>query len=428
MRIQALLGLLSTLSLVGLVSTACGGGDEAAVSRQELIAAFREAAAAVATAEAAPVAPSPAHSGLSPVEIISLVQQTMDAVPSAEEVILLVQEEVAARRSVEEVRSLVQEAVAEEVKTLVQEAVAAAVPASPRINVFSPTTDSYDSNAGVFTKDYGGLVAENHNALTIWQRERPDLIGTNNPGGCIGFGGAVDTRAPNAKDTGAAICYWIDGEDSGAAGRLMLLNKTSGATLNPTSPLTSLSVAAGRIEVMGVLDTNTRVITVGGNAPATGTAGIILPDGEAFSGLVANQAGLYADDVGGTVEVFAIDEAGNTTQLSSHPATLLDQLPAKDCEYPWAFHSANEYLGKEVYVDWCGAIKALEQVTGQRFVFFSDIPKRDWYSSQLAACDSAFESLTASEQTDFTCEIEDPPLWLRERGVEAKPNIAWNQP
>ena len=205
----------------------------------------------------------------------------------------------------------------------------------------------------------------------------------------------------------------------------MLLNKTSGATVNPTSPLTSLSVAPGRIEIVGGLDTNFNVITVGGNTPATGTAGIILPDGTAFSGLTANQAGLYADDVGGTVEVFAIDEAGNTTQLSSHPATLLDQVPAKDCEYPWAFHSANEYLGKEVYVDWCGAIKALEQVTGQSFVFFSDIPKRDWYSSHLAACDSAFASLPASEQTDFTCEIEDPPLWLQERGVEANPNITW---
>ena len=181
-------------------------------------------------------------------------------------------------------------------------------------------------------------------------------------------------------------------------------------------------------DIVGRLDTNGHVIQVGGNAPATGTAGIIFRDGTAFSGLIANQAGLYADDFGGTVEVFAIDEAGNTTQLSAHPATLLDQVPAKDCEYPWAFHSANEYLGKEVYVDWCRAIKALEQVTGQRLVFFSDIPKRDWYSSQLAACDSVFESLSSSEQTDFTCEIGDPPLWLQERGVEAKPNVAWDQP
>ena len=202
----------------------------------------------------------------------------------------------------------------------------------------------------------------------------------------------------------------------------MFLNKTSGATLNPTSPLTSLSIAAGRIEVMGGLDLNHNVLTVGGNTPATGTAGIILPDGTAFSGLTADQAGLYADDVGGTVEVFAIDEAGNTTQLSPHPATLLDQVPAEDCEFPWAFHSSNEYLGKEVYVDWCGAIKALEQVTGQRFLFFSDIPKRDWYSSQIAACDSAFGSLPASEQADFSCEIEDPPLWLKERGFRRKGN------
>ena len=293
----------------------------------------------------------------------------------------------------------------------------------PPIAFVSSSTDSYDSSAAMFVKDYDGANQENHNALTIWQRNRPDFRGKNNPGGCIGFGGADDNREPNSADTRAAICYWEDGE----LGRLMLLSATSGATLNPDSPDGKLSVLGDRIEIVGSLDTNYHMITVGGNLPDEGRAGIILPDDTAISGLFPNQAGLYADDVAGTVEVFAIDEAGNRAQLSPHPSSLLDTIPQQDCEYPWGFHSANEYLGKEILVDWCGAVSALQQLTGKQFMFVFDIPKQDWYEPKFRACDKAFDSLPRSERADFTCEVDDPPLWLRERGVAARPGADWEQ-
>lgn len=50
--------------------------------------------------------------------------------------------------------------------------------------------------------------------------------------------------------------------------------------------------------------------------PATGTQCLIFGDGTAPSSLDANSAGLYADDVGGTVNIFGINEAGEITRLT----------------------------------------------------------------------------------------------------------------
>ena len=57
---------------------------------------------------------------------------------------------------------------------------------------------------------------------------------------------------------------------------------------------------------------------MGGGAldPSTGTAVVVVTDGTAPSGMASNTAGLYADDVSGTVQLFAIDEAGATTRLT----------------------------------------------------------------------------------------------------------------
>ena len=50
--------------------------------------------------------------------------------------------------------------------------------------------------------------------------------------------------------------------------------------------------------------------------PSTGTMGLFFEDGTAPSALGTNTAGVYANDVSGTVEMFAINEAGTSTQLT----------------------------------------------------------------------------------------------------------------
>ena len=82
-----------------------------------------------------------------------------------------------------------------------------------------------------------------------------------------------------------------------------------------------------------------------GSSPTSGTNGIILADGTALSGLPADTAGLYADDptASGTVELFGIDEVGNTTQLTPHASKWPDNL-AVSSKYPQVHVDWNIYL------------------------------------------------------------------------------------
>jgi hypothetical protein len=56
--------------------------------------------------------------------------------------------------------------------------------------------------------------------------------------------------------------------------------------------------------------------------PTTGTMGLFFGDGTAPATMASNTAGLYANDVAGTVNMFAINEAGVITQLTGVGAAL----------------------------------------------------------------------------------------------------------
>jgi len=116
------------------------------------------------------------------------------------------------------------------------------------------------------------------------------------------------------------------------------------------------------------------------------TTGSISP-----TGMQSQTSGLFGIDAG---ELRAIDVNGNVATISPHPSVFLNAISPEACEFPWAFYSANPHLGKEVYVDWCGVIKALEALTGQQFMVFNDIPKVPW------------------------TRLDPPPLWMQVRGVE----------
>lgn len=61
---------------------------------------------------------------------------------------------------------------------------------------------------------------------------------------------------------------------------------------------------------------NQNILIGAATAPGTGSNGIVYPDGTAFSSMGSNTAGDYADDVGGTVERFAINEANEVARLT----------------------------------------------------------------------------------------------------------------
>jgi hypothetical protein len=94
-----------------------------------------------------------------------------------------------------------------------------------------------------------------------------------------------------------------------------------------------------------------------------------------------NTAGLYANDVAGTVEMFAIDEGGTATQISPHNFTLFD--PDADEPAPWDYHSVNAYLGIEIGVNLTKAIRLVEQLTGETLIHIRALPtRRDWAVDQ----------------------------------------------
>ena len=110
-----------------------------------------------------------------------------------------------------------------------------------------------------------------------------------------------------------------------------------------------------------------------GTAPASSPAGMIQ---------------LYAtdyDDGDGTAssELFVRDEDGNAVDLSPHIFALFD--PAPEELLPWAYYAENNYLGKRINVDMAGAIRALEKLTGQQFIYYEDIAKVDAAAIQREA-------------------------------------------
>jgi hypothetical protein len=127
--------------------------------------------------------------------------------------------------------------------------------------------------------------------------------------------------------------------------------------------------------------------TTPGGSSTTGTAILSIGNGIAPVGGVANQVSLFSADVSSSAELFAMDEAGNTLQLTPHPSKFLDNLPLKGREYPWAYSSANPYLGKSINVDMMGAIRAIEKLSGEKFIYLEDLPIdecADWDAGQEA--------------------------------------------
>ena len=68
-----------------------------------------------------------------------------------------------------------------------------------------------------------------------------------------------------------------------------------------------------------------------------------------------NTAGLYAKDVSGTVEMFAVDEANNATQISPH-----------DKDGRWVFDSINLKTGRREVVDMDSLVDVVERLSGQK--------------------------------------------------------------
>lgn len=107
-------------------------------------------------------------------------------------------------------------------------------------------------------------------------------------------------------------------------------------------------------------------MTFGTNANAVFGIG----NGVAPTSSPTNMVQLYAEDVGGSSELKARDEAGNISTLSPHSFVLFPQPDPM----AWAVYSKNPYLGKEINVDMWSMVRYIEELSGRQFIYIADLP------------------------------------------------------
>ena len=108
---------------------------------------------------------------------------------------------------------------------------------------------------------------------------------------------------------------------------------------------------------------------VAGNALITDT--LIMETAPTTPTMAADTAGFFVADTDGSAEMWVMDEADNATQLSPHSFPLFD--PDDDEAYPWSYYACNRYLGKCINVDIAGAIRAIEELSGQQFIYYKNM-------------------------------------------------------
>ncbi|HUT93896.1 MAG TPA: hypothetical protein VMY37_30815 [Thermoguttaceae bacterium] len=106
---------------------------------------------------------------------------------------------------------------------------------------------------------------------------------------------------------------------------------------------------------------------IGSTAQPTANKGKVLffGDNGAEPTMASNTAGLYAQDIGGTVAMFAVDEAGNEQQLTPHDPNTGE----------WIFYSKNLRTGRVVRVRMERLLQRLNEMFGEV----------DWFHESLEA-------------------------------------------
>lgn len=160
-----------------------------------------------------------------------------------------------------------------------------------------------------------------------------------------------------------------------------------------------------------ILD-NAQNLIVNDATPGTNAKGTIaIENGTAPTSSPANMVHLYAEDVAGSSELKARDEAGNTPTLSPHHFQLF--TPDPDYYYPWSHHSKNPFTGREMEVDMYGISLWVQEQAGKQFIYTRDLPpgeREGWDTVQ------ALNRTNHDEREQF--RIDDEVTKLMEKEVE----------
>jgi len=182
-------------------------------------------------------------------------------------------------------------------------------------------------------------------------------------------------RMGNGKTIGWLADPGLGPSIYGDTASLIIRNATSAIQINNQASSAELL----RLTNAGNLALGTAIVPSGGGVP-------VFVLGQASgnpTGLGSNTAGLFAKDVAGTCELFAVDEAGNVAQLSPHTPEMY--VPDPGYVYPWSYKAQNEFLGLEIEVDMEGLVRAIEALSGKQLLYQRTFtPAMSWDTHQTA--------------------------------------------
>lgn len=131
---------------------------------------------------------------------------------------------------------------------------------------------------------------------------------------------------------------------------------------------------------------NRNVRFFGAAAPSTGSGVLCIKNAPtAPTASITDGVLLYSEDVSSSAELKVRDEAGNITTLSPHRFELFQ--PQASEPTPFSYWSINEYLGYRINVDFCRALRDLEAITGNQYIYTDTITQKSWNDEQNALKD-----------------------------------------
>jgi hypothetical protein len=119
------------------------------------------------------------------------------------------------------------------------------------------------------------------------------------------------------------------------------------------------------------IGTNTpdEMLEVAGSILSTGIIGNILRL-KTGGAAVVGEAGLYATETAGVLEVVAFDNMGNESTISPHNFSLIGEPIGP---MAWSYYSKNISRNMQVNVDMMKLALLVERLSGQKLVYRSDL-------------------------------------------------------
>jgi len=148
--------------------------------------------------------------------------------------------------------------------------------------------------------------------------------------------------------------------------------------------------------------------------------------GASSAAIYATTGGSGTGSGGALVEMVAQDSANNRTTISPHNFSMFE--PDLADPLPWAYHSSNAVVGKEISVDMAKLARLVEQLTGEKLVYIRDLPeseRKTWDEIQdeheaarqadQAAWDAAPEAAKQRNPRPADYQRKPEPAWIAAR-------------